>query len=187
VEYPPSPGVLTPRAAKEIGVTDHLRRDLIGLMPRLRRFAYAISGSMDKGDDLVQTACEKALSRLDQFQEGTRFDSWMFRIIQNSWIDETRRTRTRGVQIDPELAALSDHGKGARLAEDRMMLATVRAAMAALPEDQRAALALVAIEGLSYKEAADVLDIPVGTVMSRLSRARARLAELVRPAARGAA
>ncbi|HEU0221523.1 MAG TPA: RNA polymerase sigma factor [Paracoccaceae bacterium] len=153
-----------------------VRADLVALIPRLRRFAYAISGSRVDGDDLVQAACVRAIDRIDQFQAGTRLDSWMFRIIHNLWIDFGRARRRRGFETDPEaLEHLSDGGLAARRAEDRLMLAQVRQAVADLPEDQRAVLVLVCIEGHSYKEAAAALDIPVGTVMSRLARARQRL------------
>jgi RNA polymerase sigma-70 factor (ECF subfamily) len=158
---------------------------MVELIPRLRRFAYALAGSKDEGDDLVQAACERALARLDQFAPGTRLDSWMFRIVQTIWLDRGRRRRTRGAEIDPELVALSDHGVAARRAEDRLTLAAVRSAVAALPEEQRSVIALVAIDGRSYREAADALGVPIGTVMSRLARARAKLAPLLGRAAEG--
>ncbi len=154
------------------------QRDLVALVPRLRRFAYSLSGSTDAGDDLVQAACERALKNAAAFQPGTRMDSWMFRIIQNLWLDDRRRRRVRGTQIDPETVTLSDDGLGMRQAEDRMTLAAVRAAVDTLPDDLRLVLALVAIEGRSYREAAEALGIPIGTVMSRLSRARAQLLPL---------
>jgi RNA polymerase sigma-70 factor, ECF subfamily len=153
-------------------VTDAFRRDLVALVPKLRRFARSLVGHPQDADDLVQAACEKALRNVGQFQVGTRMDSWMYRIIQNLWLDDRRRARTRGTAVDPDEAYLSDEGKAAQLPEDRMMLAQVRGAMKSLPEGQRDVLALIAIEGLSYKEAAEVLELPVGTVMSRLSRAR---------------
>jgi RNA polymerase sigma-70 factor (ECF subfamily) len=153
-------------------MADTFQRDLVALVPRLRRFALSLCGNRADADDMVQSACEKALKNREQFREGTRLDSWMYRIIQTLWIDDRRRARTRGTAVDPEDAMLSDGGKAAALPEDRMTLARVRAAMGELPEPQRAVLSLIAIEGLSYKEAAGVLDIPVGTVMSRLSRAR---------------
>lgn len=159
---------------------DDIRGEIAALVPRLRRFAYAICGNRDEGDDLVQTACVKALSRLEQYQPGTRLDSWMFRIIQTTFIDATRRRKRRGEQVDPELLErISDDGRGADQNEHRLLLARVRTAIAALPEDQRAVMALVAIEGYTYKEAAIALETPVGTIMSRLSRARARLLPLV--------
>lgn len=159
---------------------DDIKREIAALVPRLRRFAYALCGNREEGDDLVQTACVKALSRLDQYQPGSRLDSWMFRIVQTSHIDVIRRRKRRGEQSDPEtLDRLSDGGRGADRNEHRLLLAKVRAAIATLPDEQRAVMALVAIEGYSYKEAAAILDTPVGTVMSRLARARARLLPLI--------
>lgn len=160
-------------------MSDDLRADLVVLIPRLRRFAYALTGSLDEGDDVVQTACLKALDRLDQFEHGTRFDSWMFRIVQNSFIDTTRSRWRKTTTADPELIALaSDDGADAAASERRLHLADVRKAVAELPDDQRSVLGLVAIEGRTYKEAADILGLPIGTVMSRLARARAKLAPL---------
>lgn len=162
------------------------RRDLVTLVPRLRRFAYALTGSVDQGDDLVQGACERALKNAAQFEPGTRLDSWMFRIIQNLWLDDRRRRQVRGTAIDPESVTLSDGGSAAQRAEDRITLARVRATVDALPDELRLVMTLVALEGHSYREVADMLDIPIGTVMSRLSRARSRLLPLVRPVDQGA-
>lgn len=148
------------------------KRDLVELLPRLRRFAYSLTGSKADADDIVQAACERALKNVDRFEPGTRMDSWMYRIVKNLWLDDRRRLKVRGHAVEPDLHSLSDGGLAARAPEDRLTLERVRAAMAALPEAQRAVLALIALEGLSYREAADVLDVPVGTVMSRLSRAR---------------
>ena len=106
-------------------------------------------------------------------------DSWLFRIAQNLWRDSKRRERTRGSEIDPDLAGLSDGGLSSRLPEDRMMLASVRNAVAELSREQRLVLALVAVDGMSYRQAAEVLDVPLGTVMSRLSRARAQLSAII--------
>lgn len=157
------------------GETARFKRDLVDCVPRLRRFALSLAGNRHDADDLVQSACERALKNADQFVPGARIDSWMYRIVQNLWIDQRRRTATRGVAVDPEDANLSDGGRSASLPEDRMMLAKAREAMATLPEGQREVLSLIAIEGLSYKETAEVLDLPIGTVMSRLSRAREAL------------
>lgn len=155
------------------------QRDLVALVPQLRRFAYTLTGNRDAGDDLVQSGCERALRHFERFQPGTRLDSWMYRIIQNLWLDDRRRQQVRGTSVDPDLVALSDDGVGARSAEDRMTLEQVRVLVADLPEDQRLVLALVAIEGRSYREVAEMLALPIGTVMSRLSRARARLMPLL--------
>lgn len=163
---------------KAADLDTRFQHELVALVPRLRRFAYSLAGSTDAGDDLVQAACERALKNAAAFQPGTRMDSWMYRIIQNLWLDDRRRRRVRGTQIDPDSVMLSDEGQGARQAEDRVTLAAVRAAVETLPDDLRLVLALVAIEGRSYREAAEALDIPIGTVMSRLSRARAQLLPL---------
>jgi RNA polymerase sigma-70 factor, ECF subfamily len=146
---------------------------LAALLPRLRRFARGLTGSRDAGDDVVQAACERALSRRDQFEPGTRLDSWMYRIMQTIWIDQLRRRREVGVE--PADLAEYPGGDHAAEAEDRLYLAEVRRAIARLPDDHRAVLMLVSVEGLAYKDAAEVLDLPIGTVMSRLSRARLAL------------
>jgi len=160
-----------------------LGRELAELTPRLRRFAWSLTGSRDEGDDLVQAGLAKALASQRQFQPGTRLDAWTFRILRTLWIDRLRAAARRPSVHDPDaVEALSDEGAGARAAEARIDLARVRAAMARLPPEQREVLALVAIEGLSYRDAAEALDAPIGTVMSRLARARARLAEMTKEA-----
>jgi RNA polymerase sigma-70 factor, ECF subfamily len=157
----------------EIVVTQQVRAELVSLLPRLRRFAYGLTGSLDDGDDLVQSACEKALRRLDQFQPGTRLDSWMYRIVQNLWIDQRRARQVRPeAGMEPaDLEALAV-GDAERELNSRLTMAAVQQAVGELCEDQRAVLLLVCVEGQSYKAAADVLEIPLGTVMSRLARAR---------------
>lgn len=160
-------------------MSEEVRANLAVLVPRLRRFALALCGNREDGDDLVQTACLKALDRAGQYQPGTRLDSWMFRIVQTTFLDERRRRARQGHQAPPEaLDTLSDDGAGAKGQDDRLLLARIREAMAELPEEQRLVIGLVAIEGYTYKETAGILDIPVGTVMSRLARARARLLRL---------
>ena len=147
---------------------------LIAVLPRLRRFARGLAGSVSDADDLVQAACERALARQHQFQEGTRFDSWMFRIVQTIWIDLVRSRDVRKEEGDiPEDRLGSDEPM--RRVEARLALAEVRRAVDLLPPDQRTALLLVTVEGLSYKEAAEVVQVPVGTIMSRLARARMAL------------
>ena len=147
---------------------------LIAVLPRLRRFARGLSGSVADADDLVQAACERALARQHQFQEGTRFDSWMFRIVQTIWIDQVRARDVRKEDGDIAEDRLGSD-EPARRVEARLALNEVRRALDHLPPDQRAALLLVTVEGLSYKEAAEALQVPVGTIMSRLSRARIAL------------
>jgi RNA polymerase sigma-70 factor, ECF subfamily len=147
---------------------------LIALLPRLRRFARGLSGSAVEADDLVQAACERALSRSHQFQEGTRFDSWMFRIVQTIWIDQLRARDVRKEEHDGDAVRIGTDSP-VRLVEARLELREIRAALQTIPPEQRAALMLVTVEGLSYKEAAEVANVPVGTIMSRLARARAAL------------
>ena len=122
---------------------------------------------------MVQAACERALARQHQFQEGTRFDSWMFRIVQTIWIDQIRARDVR--KEDSELAERLGSDEPVRRVEARLALDEARRAIDRLPHDQRAALLLVTVDGLSYKEAAEVLRVPVGTIMSRLARARIAL------------
>ena len=147
---------------------------LIAVLPRLRRFARGLTGSAVEADDLVQAACERALARQHQFQEGTRFDSWMFRIVQTIWIDQirSRDVRKEDGDIAEERLGLGRAGAPGR---SRLALGEVRRAVDRLPPDQRAALLLVTVDGLSYKEAAEVVRVPVGTIMSRLARARIAL------------
>lgn len=160
-------------------MTQEIRTELVAMLPRLRRFACALTGSVTEGDDIVQAACEKALARIGQYSPGTRLDSWMYRIVQTTFLDTRRRHEHRFTRADNDaLSGFSDDGASAASAYDRLLLAHVRTAMSELPEDQRAVLALVAIEGLGYREAAEVLEVPVGTVMSRLARARAKLKPL---------
>src|SRR5215472_8266152 len=147
---------------------------LIAVLPRLRRFARGLTGSAVDADDLVQAASERALARRHQFQEGTRFDSWMFRIVQTIWIDQIRSREVRKEQSDVAEDRLGSD-EPVRRVEARLALSEVRRALERLPPDQRAALLLVTVEGLSYKEAAEVVQVPVGTIMSRLSRARIAL------------
>lgn len=157
-----------------------LRQEMVALLPRLRRFAYSLSGSLEEADDVVQAACERALARLDQFEPGTRLDSWLFRIVQTTWIDRTRSAKRRAQVNDPDaLEAMSVDDRIHERTEARAALQLVRDAIAELPEDQRAVLALCAIDGVTYQEAARILEVPIGTVMSRLARARKRLAHVV--------
>ena len=123
----------------------------------------------------MQEGCLRAFSRLNQWQPGTRLDSWMFRIIHNIWIDEKRASKVRGASVDlddaPDLVGLD----GRDVVEGRLTLNRVLAAMDKLPQEHRELIALISIEGVSYREAAEILGIPVGTVTSRLVRARRAL------------
>jgi RNA polymerase sigma-70 factor (ECF subfamily) len=158
-------------------VTAELRLRIVELLPRLRRFAYALAGDADSGDDLVQETCARALSRLDQWQPGTRLDSWMFRIAQNLWFDRMRAQKARGEAVDIDTAHNIAGDDGSRITESRLTLSKVSKGIAQLPPDQQVLIALICVDGASYKEAAEILDIPIGTVMSRLARARRVLYE----------
>ena len=159
-------------------VSTRFSDQLIAVLPRLRRFARGLSGSAAEADDLVQAACERALAREHQFQEGTRFDSWMFRIVQTIWIDQLRARDVRKEDGEvPEERLGSD--MPVRRIEARLALGEVRLAVDRLPPDQRTVLMLVTVDGLSYKEAAEVVGVPVGTVMSRLARARIALQQVL--------
>jgi RNA polymerase sigma-70 factor, ECF subfamily len=166
--------------------TASLRQNVIAILPRLRRFCMALAKGQDAGDDLCQATIERALSREDQFIPGTRLDSWMYRIAQNIHIDQIRRVKTRGVESDIDGAISLSGDDGIQIVEGRSELAKAQAAMAALPDDQRVLLALVVFDGKSYKEASEYLDIPIGTVMSRIARARRAIDLSVNGAANGA-
>jgi RNA polymerase sigma-70 factor, ECF subfamily len=159
-------------------VSKRFSDQLIAVLPRLRRFAAGLTRSGSEADDLVQAACERALAREHQFQEGTRFDSWMFRIVQTIWIDQLRARDIRREDGDIAEERLGTD-EPVRRVEARLALSEVRRALSLLPPDQRATLMLVTVEGLSYKQAADVAGVPVGTIMSRLARARVALQQLL--------
>lgn len=156
-------------------VQDRTRTEMIALLPRLRRFALGLAGAADQADDLVQTTVEKTLRNASRITPDMRLDAWMFRILRNSWIDGLRARRDT-VEFDAEAAETLAGEDGRATTEARLELQAVRRAMAQLPEEQRAVLMLVCVEGMRYREAAELLAIPEGTVMSRLSRARLALA-----------
>jgi RNA polymerase sigma-70 factor (ECF subfamily) len=157
-------------------LSQQVKAEMVSLLPRLRRFAYGLTGSLDDGDDLTQAACEKALRSLEQFTPGTRLDSWMYRIAQNLWIDRRRSQQAQREQsVEPaDLEGLAT-ADAAQEMDRRLDLVDVRREVALLPEDQRAVLLLVSVEGCGYRQAAEILEIPIGTVMSRLARARLAL------------
>lgn len=154
---------------------DPFQTELVALLPRLRRFGLATCQDAAEADDLVQAAVEKALRSRSQWQPGTRLDSWMFRIMQNLWIDQQRARKSRGIAEDPDVLEQLPDRDWDQDVEAKMTLERVLAVMRALPDAMRSVLALVTIDGLSYQEAAAVLEVPIGTVMSRLARARAEL------------
>jgi RNA polymerase sigma-70 factor, ECF subfamily len=156
------------------------------MLPRLRRFGTALTGSAADGDDLVQASCERALQRAVQLRDEDRLDAWMYGIMRSVWVDELRARRVRRHEpIETAGTVVGDHGE--QTTEGRLTLATVRRGLAELPDDQRTVLVLVCVDGLSYREAADVLGIAIGTVMSRLARGRQALHHKLndRPAGHG--
>ena len=150
---------------------------LLELLPRLRRFAIALAGHPADGDDLCQMTIERALSRRDQWLEGTRLDSWVYRIMRNIWIDESRARSRRAQTFVDEEAGLTVGGDGGQ--EAHIALGDIDRALAKLPEEQREAVLLVMVEGYAYKEAAEIVGCPVGTLNSRLVRGRDALMALL--------
>lgn len=154
---------------------DAFEHALLEVLPRLRRFARALTHDAADADDLTQTAIEKALKARQQWQTGTRMASWMYRIMRNAWID-TARARRRAAEIFvPEAAGSQVADGGVAAIEAHVEVARLSAAMQALPDEQREAVALVLVEGLAYKEAAEILEVPMGTLTSRLVRGRQAL------------
>ena len=156
-----------------------LRQEIVSFLPKLRRFARSLAKDPDKADDLVQAACERALGRLAHVREGTRLDSWLYRIIYTRWIDKMRRGKTRAAK----LVVLADAHKtieGGKEVGDYLDTALdIQKAFDTLPAEHQAAIVLVSVEGYSYDEAASVLNVPVGTVASRVARARSMLGKLL--------
>lgn len=154
---------------------DDLSEQLIALIPRLRRFACGLVGSVDRGDDLVQAACERLLNHRSRLRPDTRLDSWLYQVIRNLHVDSIRAqsVRDRGAVQMGQIAELMP--SAAKALDDHLLLREVQNAMHKLPEEQRSALMLVCVEGFSYKEAADILQVPMGTVTSRLVRGRKAL------------
>lgn len=160
--------------------SQEVREQIAALLPRLRRFGRTLARHREDADDLVQIAIEKALTRTEQWKPGTRLDSWMFRIMQNAWIDEVRARERRDQTFVPE-----EEGAlvGVSANDAQVDALAVRKAVASLSDDQRAVVGLVLVEGLAYQEAADVLGVPIGTLTSRLARAREALQRLLDPPA----
>jgi len=160
------------------GASINIQDQIVALVPRLRRFARNLTRNPHDADDVVQIALERALVKLDQWQRDARLDSWLFKIVRNAWIDELR---SRGRHDRIFLAAEAGEQVGESSMERESDLMSVQSAMSRLPEEQRTAVSLVLVEGLPYKEAAEVLEIPIGTLTSRLARGRAALQALLEP------
>lgn len=156
---------------------DRFSDDLIAFLPNLRRFALSLCRSTDLADDLVQITAERALAARDRFDPSTRIEAWLLRILRNAWIDHARRTATQGTSVDIEETPDASIADGTAHVESVLMLRRTETAIATLPDDQREVMMLVCVDDLSYREAAEVIGVPIGTVMSRLARARLALAQ----------
>lgn len=155
---------------------EQLRGEMLAFLPRLRRFTHGLAGSADGGDDLLQATCERAIRHIDQFRRGTRLDSWMFRIARNLYLNQVRDRGVRREQpYEDEWGETGHHTDGERIMESRLTYGAVRQCVARLPEEQRSVLLLVTVEGMSYQEVAACLELPMGTIASRLARARLAL------------
>jgi RNA polymerase sigma factor, sigma-70 family len=155
---------------------DTLPHRLVALLPHLRRFAFTLTGNAADADDLVQAACERALVNAASWRVDSRLDSWLFRIMQNLWIDLRRRAERRGEHV--EVGSIADAAfavDGALAAERHADLSHIARALRQMPEMQRHVLMLTCVRGLTHQECAGLLNIPIGTVMSRLARARENL------------
>lgn len=153
-----------------------INNDIAALLPRLRRFARTIVYNREDADDLVQIAVERALARSAQWQPDTRLDSWLFRIMKNAWIDEVRSRIRRDNLFAPEEAGEHVGDQAAEAQQQRM---AIEKAVGMLSEEHRMVVALVLVDGMPYKEASEVLEIPMGTLTSRLVRARTALQEIL--------
>jgi RNA polymerase sigma-70 factor (ECF subfamily) len=153
-----------------------LRDAMLAAVPSLRAFAISLSGNIDRADDLVQETLLRAIANIDSFQPGTNMSAWMFTILRNLFRSEYRKRRREVEDTDGSYAeSLKSHPEQ----HSRLEFQEFRTALAKLPPDQREALILVGASGFSYEEAAAICDCAVGTIKSRVNRARTRLADLL--------
>lgn len=146
-------------------------------IPKLRRYARALTRDPVAADDLVQDALERAWGRLHLWRSGTNMRAWLFTILHN-----VHANQVRAASIRPQLTTLAEwesSGSHAASQEDRVMVRSLAQAIDLLPEEQRTIVLLIGLEELTYEEAAKVLDVPIGTIMSRLSRGREKLRRLM--------
>jgi RNA polymerase sigma-70 factor (ECF subfamily) len=153
-------------------------RALVDEMPYLRRFARGLVSDRALADDLVQDTIERALTRLHLFDRNLSLRNWLFRILRNLCVNHYRAVQRRGEHVEFDELAITD-SVGLQAQEAQMQLNDVSAGLRQLSHEQREVLLLVSLEGLSYREAAEVLSLPIGTVMSRLGRARTHLREFM--------
>ena len=153
-----------------------IKRDMVAAIPRLRAFAVSLCGNPDRADDLVQETLAKALLNIKSFTIGTNLLAWLFTILRNAYYSEFRKRRREVADIDGSLSGMLVSKANQ---DDHMEYLDFREALQKLPPDQREALILIGASGLSYEEAAEICKCAVGTMKSRVSRARSRLAELL--------
>lgn len=155
-----------------------MRTELLALLPALRRFAWSLTQSVHDADDLLQATVERLLKK--GVPDGVELARWAYTVCRNLWIDEYRSRKIRQtVDVDPEIFEAGQvDGEGDVHAQ--LQLKQVMLAIAQLPEEQQLVLTMVTIQGLPYQEVAEELNIPIGTVMSRLSRARSKLTEMLK-------
>jgi len=156
------------------------RQQLVAMLPRLRRFALSLTGDRAEADDLVQATCERALSRYHQWRPDSRLDRWLFAILHHLFIDERRAVRNTKPHVPLEEGRIPARTKNStKMLEARLELDEVARAMRQMSDTERMVLSLVCVEGMSYRDAAGIMGVPVGTVMSRLARARKKLHRLI--------
>jgi RNA polymerase sigma-70 factor (ECF subfamily) len=155
---------------------ESVRQSILNAVPSLRAFAISLCGNVDRADDLVQETLLRALANIDSFQPGTNMSAWLFTILRNHFRSEYRKRRREVEDTDGSYAdSLKSHPEQ----HGRVEFTEFRQALAQLPPDQREALILVGASGFSYEEAANICGCAVGTIKSRVNRARNRLAELM--------
>ena len=150
-----------------------MQNRILELLPNLRRVAFALTGDLHDADDLVQSTVERVLVKRPP--AGVPLIKWVLRVCRNIWIDEIRKRKVRVASDIDNMPHEISNVDGEQIALGRIALGQVNSAMKRLPEAQQTTLALAAFSGLSYLEISDILDVPVGTVMSRIARARASL------------
>lgn len=157
-------------------VSPEFKTELLSVIPNLRAFAHSLTRASDRADDLVQETLMKAWNKHYTFQPGTNLKAWLFTIMRNEFYSQMRK---RGHEVQDSEGIMASQLALHPEQDGHMDLTDFRSALQALPEDQREALILIGAEGLSYEEAAEVIGVAVGTVKSRVSRARTRLADIL--------
>jgi len=158
-----------------------VRAGLAANLTRLWRYGLMLSGRRDTAEDLVQATCVRALERGGQFEAGSRLDRWLFSILRSIWLNEVRARRIRQGEgiVEAQSSLVFD---GLREIETNILARQVLTEVERLPRVQGETLFLVYVEGLTYREAAELLEVPIGTVMSRLAAARESLGKLAEEA-----